>query len=91
MKDYPRVQNPRTKAVHYRRLRDEHTWCGLRVDDKRETNDLATCQECVRALTPTTKHHITTLDDPVLKRAQDIGGDLPDGAFWALYHELGGG
>ena len=90
MKNYPRVQNPRTKAVHYRRLRDERTWCGLRVNDKRETDAPATCQECVRTLAPTTKHRITAMNDPVLELAQDIGGDLPDGAFWALYHELGG-
>lgn len=87
MKDYPRVQNPRTKAVHYRRLRDERTWCGLRINDKHETDAPPTCQDCIRALA---LHHVIPVDDPVLELAQDIGGDLPDGAFWALYHELGG-
>jgi hypothetical protein len=29
--------------------------------------------------------------DPLYELATDIGGeDLPDGAFWALCHELGG-
>lgn len=28
--------------------------------------------------------------DPAYQLAEEIGGDLPDGAFWALYGELGG-
>jgi len=90
MEDYPRVRNPRTKADHYQRLRDQRTWCGLRINDKDETESPATCQECIRALAPTTKHHITSSGDPTYNLAQDIGGDMPDGAFWALYNELGG-
>lgn len=28
--------------------------------------------------------------DPTYELASDIGGDMSDGAFWALYNELGG-
>lgn len=50
------------------------------------TDTPVTCETCKRIARAYT---YKPTRDPVYRLAEDIGGDLPDGAFWALYHELG--
>lgn len=87
----PHYVNIKTQAVHCAAIFGSAKFlCSVsRTDKFVPTKRAITCTECKHKLKPGTKHHITHVDDPVYDLTEEIGADLSDGAFWALYEELG--
>lgn len=85
------VRNGRSRAVHYTHGIHPVTLCKVTITERfNVTEKDVTCTKCKARAKGGTKHHITGANDSTYDLASDIGGDLPDGAFWSLYEELGG-
>jgi len=80
-------RNGRTGAIHMEGPGGHKTLCDVGLAEWFQPTDTpATCEGCKRIAREYTYEPEA---DPVYRLATDIGGDLPDGAFWALYSELG--
>lgn len=83
-----RVRNTKTGSVHGKGASGKFTSCHLPLAPHyKDTDAPVTCGKCMLAFKGFPS---SPAQDPVYELATDIGGDLPDGAFWALHHELGG-